>query len=243
LLLTPTAALATITVNEISRVLPAGGRIYILGGDNAISPAVETQLPGMGYEVTRLAGIDRYATAVAVADVMGDPTTVFEADGTNFPDALSAGSAAGQTHGAILLTAGTKLPGATSAYLAAHPGSTRYAIGGPAAQADPGAQAFVGVDRYATSIMVATQFFPTPTSIGFASGSTFPDALSGGVVASLNDGPMVLVPGNGAMPATALAYLAAASPTVTAAWLFGGIPSVAGGIFTQISDTLSSPAP
>jgi len=196
----------------------------------------------MGYSVTRLTGIDRYATAVIVANAMGNPTTVFEADGTNFPDALSAGSAAAETHGAILLTAGSKLPAATSAYLAEHAG-TRYAIGGPAAQADPGAQAFVGVDRYATSIMVATQFFPTPTSVGFASGGTFADALSGGVVASLNNGPMVLVPGNGTIPAATLAYLSAASPTITAAWLFGGIPSVAGGIFTQLSDSLAPSTP
>ena len=51
---------------------------------------------------------------------------------------------------------------------------------GPAAAADPAAQPLVGPDRYATSIVVARELFPSPSIVAVASGEAFPDALSGG---------------------------------------------------------------
>jgi len=211
--------------------------VYLLGGNSAISPTIQSSLVTLGYAVERLAGSDRYATAVAIAGALGNPTTVFEADGSNFPDALSAGSAAAQQGGAILLTAGPAMPSATSAYLTAHP-SVRYAVGGPAAKADPGATPFVGSDRFATSILVATTFFKSPAAVGLASGLAFPDALSGGVVAGLLNGPMVLVPNIGTIPAATISYLASAGATAGHAWLFGGTASVSDDVFSQAARAL-----
>jgi hypothetical protein len=54
--------------------------------------------------------------------------------------AADLGGVAFATHGVILLTAGGKLPSATANYLAAHRG-IHYAVGGPAAVADPSASA------------------------------------------------------------------------------------------------------
>ncbi|HEX7105178.1 MAG TPA: cell wall-binding repeat-containing protein, partial [Acidothermaceae bacterium] len=206
LLLTLTSALPATTADELTRVLPGGSTVYLLGGASAISGGVQTQLTGMGYSVTRLAGADRYATAVAVAGSLGNPTTVFEADGTNFPDALSAGSAAAQQGAAVLLTAGPKQSPPTASYLQAHP-SVRYAVGGPAAKADPGATPLVGADRYATSAAVAQKFFNAPLSVGLASGMNFPDALSGGAVTANHGGPILLVPNIGTIPASVTFYL------------------------------------
>jgi hypothetical protein len=237
LLLTVTSSLTTDTTTEISRVLPVGATIYLLGGNSAISPTVQTTLVTMGYVVQRLAGADRYATAVAIAGALGNPTTVFEADGSNFPDALSAGSAAAQQGGAILLTAGSTMPSASSGYLAAHP-SVRYAIGGPAAKADKGATPLVGSDRFATSLLVATTFFTSPAAVALASGINFPDALSGGAVASLSNGPMLLVPNVGTIPATTISYLASAGASASSAWLFGGTASVSDDVFSQAARAL-----
>ncbi len=237
LLLTLSTSLPDPVVGEIGRVLPIGGTIYILGGTAAINSSIQTELAGFGYNVQRLAGNSRYETAVAIAAALGNPSTVFEADGTNFPDALSAGSAAVHEGGVVLLTSGTTMPAATAAYLVAHP-STRYAIGGPAAKADPGAQKFVGADRYATSVLVAQRFFQAPISVGLASGQTFPDALSGGVVASLYTGPMILVPKSGNVPSGTLSYLTFAGNSASKAWLFGGTASVDDVVFLQAADAL-----
>ena len=139
LLLTHGTTLPPATLTEIRRVLPVGSTVYLLGGTDVVPASIGTQLTTLGYQTTRYAGVDRFATAVAVADALGDPSTVLLASGLNFPDALAAGPAATAVHGVVLLTAGATLPPVTAAYLAAHPG-TRYAIGGPAAAADPTAQ-------------------------------------------------------------------------------------------------------
>ncbi len=78
--------------------------MYLLGDTKSIPASVATQLTGLGYQVVRYGGADRYATAVAVADALGSPSTVLLATGTNFPDALAAGVGAAKAHGAVLLT-------------------------------------------------------------------------------------------------------------------------------------------
>ncbi|HET9187426.1 MAG TPA: cell wall-binding repeat-containing protein, partial [Acidothermaceae bacterium] len=240
LLLTNTTALPAATFAELDRVLPRGDTIYLLGGTSAISTGVQTQLAGLGYSVARLAGPDRYATAVAVAAALGNPTTVFEADGTNFPDALSAGSAAAQQGAAVLLTSGGAQSAATAGYLSAHP-SVRYAVGGPAAKADPGATPLVGADRFATSVLVAARFFTAPLSVGLASGMNFPDALSGGAVTANHGGPILLVPSTGTVPAGTTSYLTkTAALSASSAWLFGGTVSVNDSVFSQSAAALKA---
>ncbi|HEY5050477.1 MAG TPA: cell wall-binding repeat-containing protein, partial [Acidothermaceae bacterium] len=107
LLLTSSTSLSAAVRAEIIRVLPAGGPVYILGGTSAVSAAVATTITGLGFVVHRLAGANRFATAVAVAGALGNPTTVFEATGLNFPDALAGGPAAIEAGAAILLTNGS----------------------------------------------------------------------------------------------------------------------------------------
>ena len=111
LLLTSSNSLSAAVRAEIVRVLPAGAPVYILGGTSAVSAAVETTITGLGFVVHRLAGANRFATAVAVAGALGNPTTVFEATGLNFPDALAGGPAAIEDGAAILLTNGSRARG------------------------------------------------------------------------------------------------------------------------------------
>jgi YVTN family beta-propeller protein len=236
LLYTSGASLPAETSAEITRVLAPGKTVYLLGGTSAIPASVATQLTGMGYLVTRLSGSDRYATAVAVADAMGDPSVVFLATAGNYADALAAGPAAANTKGAILLTEGTTLPPETSAYLQAHPGTT-YAIGGPAAAADPSASAISGSDRYATAALVAQQFFASPTTVGLASGTTFADALPAAAYLARVGGPLLLTDPN-TLPTSAATYLVAAQSGVTSAFVFGGTSAVSTAAQTEFSTAL-----
>jgi putative cell wall-binding protein len=232
LLLTTGPQLPTVTANEIKRVLNNGGTVYILGGIDAVPASVVTQLESLGYQVTRYQGADRYATAVAVADALGDPGTVMLATGLNFPDANAAGVAAAKAGGVVLLTAGPMLPAATSAYLSAH-ATTVYAIGGPAAVADPDATALAGSDRYATAVEVAEQFFSNPSTLGVSTGMNFPDALSGGALLASVGAPMLLTETT-TLPNSVATYLKSVHATVNTAHVFGGTAAVSDSVQTSI---------
>lgn len=66
----------------------------------------------------RIAGTDRYATAVQIAVARDDaPTTVILVDGTNFPDALSASGYAKAKNIPILLTPPKSLAATTAEYM------------------------------------------------------------------------------------------------------------------------------
>jgi hypothetical protein len=242
LLITAGASLST-TIDprvqaEIQRVLPVGDTVYILGGDLALSPDIDTQLQALGYVTQRIAGADEYGTAVDIAEAMGNPTTIFEATGLTFQDALSAVPAAVKEHGAILLTDGTTQAPETAAYLSANPGDTRYAIGGPLAAygADPTAIPVYGQDLYGTSAAVASMFFPSATVFGAATGADFPDALSGGVFMGQTQGPMLLVEPSGPLPPTIDTYLTGVLPTLSQGYLFGGPLAVGSDVLTELEN-------
>jgi putative cell wall-binding protein len=228
--------LTAATQAEIQRVLPAGGTVYLLGGTTAIPASVATTLTSLGFVPVRYAGTDRFGTALAVADALNDPSTVLLATGVNFPDALAAGPAAAHIHGVVLLTNGSSLTPAVTAYLAAHPG-TVYAIGGPAVAADPSATALSGADRYATAAMVASSLFTSPANVGVASGTAFPDALSGGAFQAHFGGPIVLTDPH-ILPTSTTAYLTAADRTIVTTNIFGGASALSATVQTEVSTAL-----
>jgi len=215
--------------------LPAGGTVYILGGTTAVPASVATTLTGLGFTVNRLAGADRYATAILVAGAIGNPGTVLLATGNNFPDALSAGPAAAHLGGAVLLTNGSTLPSTVSTYLTAHPG-TVYAVGGPATLADPSATPLTGVDRFATAAAVGA-LFSSPTFVGIASGVTFADALTGGAYEAHVGGPLLLTD-PGTLPGSTSSYLTGAKTSILTTDVFGGTTAISAAVQTAIGTAL-----
>jgi hypothetical protein len=241
LLITPGAALSPgidpRVLAEIERVLPVGATVYVLGGDLALAPGIDAALSAAGYSVVRVFGQDEYATAVAIAEQMGNPPTIFEATGLAFYDALSAVPAAIADHGAILLTDGNVQTLATGLYLLAHPSDARYAIGGPEAAygADPTATPVYGLDHFGTSAAIATVFFPAATIFGAASSADFPDALAGGVFMATDGrlGPILLVNPTLPLPvpiSTYLGYLSAGAQ----GFVFGGPDAVTPGVVSAL---------
>ncbi|MBK9180700.1 MAG: cell wall-binding repeat-containing protein [Acidimicrobiales bacterium] len=225
------AVLSPDTLAELQRVLPAGGKVYVLGGPAAVGGSVDGQLRGLGYVVTRLAGPTRYETAVAIANALGNPNNVILATGTDFPDALSGGAAAAKIGGAVLLTAGNVIPPATGAYIG---GKKIYAIGGPAAAASPSSESIVGADRYATASAVATKWFSSPSAVGVATGLDFPDALTGGAhIAIRASGPMLLTQTT-ALPTSTNGYLMAKKVPIAVAFVYGGPAAVAANVVQAI---------
>lgn len=94
------------TSTELRRLLPRS--IVILGGTNAVSQSVETQLRTYAADVSRVAGNDRYASSVALSRSLfpNGASVAYIATGTNFPDALAGGPPAGGAKAPMLLVPG-----------------------------------------------------------------------------------------------------------------------------------------
>ena len=178
--------------------LAPGGQIYILGGETAVSRAVDAALAG--YAVKRLAGATRYETNVLIlreAGVTGGDILVCTAQ--NFADSLSA-SATGRP---ILLVNSTtgKLNDQQKEYLSGLNPGTFFILGGKNAIGDGLEQAFKaygtverigGASRFETSTLIAEKFFSSPQSALLTYSHNFPDGLCGGPLAAAMNAPMLL---------------------------------------------------
>jgi putative cell wall-binding protein len=222
LLLTHSDGLDEGVAGELQRVLADGGAVWLLGGNGALSQQVEQRIAEMGYEPKRLAGRNRFETAAIIAEFgLSAPDRALLATGGEFADAVTAGAAAAHTDAAVLLTAGDKLPPATAQYLQQQTPSVQHAVGGPAAAAAPQIPALVGATRYETAATVADELFDQPARAGLATGTAFPDSLTGGAHIAGYGGPMLLSPPDGLHQAAA-DYLTAQAASVTTTVLYGG---------------------
>jgi hypothetical protein len=241
-LVAPATTIDPRTVSEIQRVLTTGKTVFVLGGTTALPDSILQQLQALGYAPVRFGGVDRWDTAVKIAQGLNNPTNLFLTDGINFPDALSAGPVAAKFQGAILLTNGNQQMPVTSQYLASRTGTTIFAIGGPAAAtgAAPAGNQVVGADRYQTAVLSAQRFFvnPTPTSVGIATGEAFPDGLTGGAHIGKIGGPLLLTQTN-ALPPTVQGYLQSIKSTLIGAFIYGGTAAVSQPVVVQINTAIA----
>jgi putative cell wall-binding protein len=191
---------------EIERLAPES--IYVLGGSTVISTAVLRELQGLtSGNVVRLSGADRYETAAAVSQEIwpSRSSTVFLASGANFADALGGGAAAAHRDAPLLLTHPAQLSAATKAELQRLAPSRVYVLGGSVAVSGavvtsvkstlPGVTVtrLSGADRYETSAAIAQAIWPSgANAMFFATGASFPDALSGTPAAHVNGAPLLL---------------------------------------------------
>lgn len=158
-----------------------------------------------GGALLRVAGDDRVVTAAALSRASFDPgvPVAFVATPGDFADALSAGPAAAELGGPILL-AGNDLPSATAEELTRLEPERIVVVGGDVAVSDDVADrlgAYTdgavdrlgGEDRFATSAAVSAAVFDPGAPVFTATGGNFPDALAGGVAAGVAGGPVLLV--------------------------------------------------
>lgn len=166
-----------------------------------------TTLVPSGVQTARLAGSDRYRTAVEVSKY-AYPTgaeVVYLAVGSNFPDGLAAAPAATMQGGPLLLVARTAIPSAVAAELQ-RLAPERVVIAGSAAVVDPAIEQQLrallpgvvidrdaGSNRYQTAIELSKRGFPSATTAFFATGENFPDALAASAAAGHLSGPVLLV--------------------------------------------------
>ncbi|MEV0424988.1 cell wall-binding repeat-containing protein [Micromonospora sp. NPDC050495] len=258
LLLTPPTALQADTAAELTRVLAPGGTVYLLGSPGALSTQVADQVTALGYQVRRLAGPDRFATAVAIArEMRPEPDNlamIFVATGMDFPDALAAGAAARNydfadiPRAVVVLTNDGVMPQASRDYLdSLGPDLTIFGIGRSGAQAaksyDTDALEVLGDNRFDTASQVAKIFFEGQRYAGVATGLDWPDALAGGALMGTLDGPLLLTPGTATdLGVACRATLDETSGAVRTGVVFGSAGAVTDRQLGQVGTWLGGPA-
>ncbi len=238
-LLTRADRLSLTVRDEIMRLGPQ--RIYIVGGEQAVSRAVEDAIDQLPHSaiVTRLAGSDRYDTArlvaIQVRTLLGSlpDGRVIVASGENYPDALSTSSLSAAAGYPILLSRRGSIPSATSRALSTLGPTSSLIIGGEQAISSqvaallPSPVRLAGMDRYETSRVVAGYGVGsgvlTYSTLGVATGRAFPDSLAAGPLLGMHRAPLILADGSGPRLET---WLRANSASVESLRFLGGPAAV-----------------
>jgi len=119
-------------------------KVYLIGGEGAVKPAVETGLEDMGFTPERLAGQTRYETSTAVAREFFPKTkTVILAYAQNFPDGLSGGPLAMMKNAPLVLTDSYKTVVART-YVRSSGAIRSITLGGPLLISDDDIKAVMG---------------------------------------------------------------------------------------------------
>jgi len=195
-------------------------RVIILGGTGAVSTDVAQAVDAITrvQQVERIGGDDRFETAAAIAtrtagerqrSGLTTPTPVYLATGADFPDALAVSPIAYATGRPVLLTGLSAVPTQTIDALRTLAVTDVTILGGTGVVDDsvmaqlateaPGVRTvrIHGVDRYATALAVAAHGSSLGLQwrgLGMASGTSFADALSGGVAQGRLGSLLLLTP-------------------------------------------------
>jgi putative cell wall-binding protein len=209
LLLTPHDFVPQNVLAELARLRPS--TVVVVGGTAAVSDAAMEQLSQgvSGATVVRIDGADRYEVS---RKLLADPTvgaarrgTIFAVTGADFPDALTATPAAVHTDvSPVLLLNGsaTDLSSGENALLDELGVRSVGLVGGQrsvsaALETSLGEDRIVrrieGADRFATGVAVNNAAFTSASTVYLASGTSFPDALSGGARAAREGAPLYVV--------------------------------------------------
>ena len=182
----------------IDKNLKKGGKVYILGGEGAVSASFEKALKSNGISVKRLAGKTRYETNLEILKQAGvKDGELLICSGNGFADSLSA-SAAGKP----ILLVNEDITKEQQNYITGLSIDRFYIIGGTGAvtpKTEKSAEHFgavkrlSGSTRYETSAAVAETFFSSECENAvLAYGQNFPDGLAGGPLAMALHGPLLL---------------------------------------------------
>jgi putative cell wall-binding protein len=219
-----TITLSGIDLN-LGSAVPAGAiNLHAYTGDGAGSLAAAVTVANVSASaVNRLAGADRFATAIAASNAAfptaGGAGAVVIARSDDYPDALVGTTLAAAKDAPLLFASGGTLLPTTEAEIqrVLPTGRTVYLLGGTSAIPATVATElsglgytvlrYAGSDRYGTALAVADAL-SDPTTVLLATGTNYPDALAAGPAAAHVGGVVLLTDGT-TLTASVSAYLAA----------------------------------
>lgn len=172
-------------------------QIIIIGGKNSISSSVENQLKSIA-SVTRIDGRDRFQVSQNISSELGGTEKAILTNGYVFSDALSIAPYAAMNQIPILLTKSNELPSYTKQALNNKEDVT--IIGGDVSvsnnvQKQLGSdfsERIGGRDRYEVSANIIEEFNLDASKVYLSNGEKFADALTGSVVAAIENKPLLL---------------------------------------------------
>ncbi|WP_162801954.1 S8 family serine peptidase [Ornithinimicrobium murale] len=218
--------------------------LVILGGEEAISAEVETELATWG-ETDRVAGQNRYETATLLAQMYPaglDRVYVASGEDRSFADSLAGSALAGHEGVPVLLTRSDHVPATLATELDRLGAGEVVVLGGPLAVSDEvmdelGAERrLAGEDRYDTAAVISAQHPAGAESAFVATGELWPDALTGSALAAHLGVPVTLTKTDHLPHVTAdeLARLTPGSVTV-----LGGPVAVAEQVIDALTELLN----
>ena len=166
--------------------------------DEGVEPYEERRI-----NQVRLSGESRYDTAISVSKQGWESAdTVVIARGDQYADALTAAPLADQEDAPVLLTRSGSLPSAVAEEIERLGATKAIVLGGSLAVSDDVAdqldvlglevERVGGKTRYDTAVAIADELVTDSTDAVVVSGMDFPDALSAGSYAAINDKPILL---------------------------------------------------
>lgn len=253
LLLNPRDRLDPRVADELRRL--GVDRVVLAGGTAALSAEVERSLAA-SWEVTRVAGEDRYATAAAAAGLVPDSDTAVVATGRSPADALAFGPLAARGPHPILLV-GDRLDAAAREVLSARAPTRVLVAGGTAAVPaavvaeleallpDAEVARVAGRDRYETAALAydaAVRDGASPATTWLADGRGFADALAAGPAVARRGETLLLVDGADVRRADASAdRLRRHAALRERVLLLGGTATITGDASWQVPSVVSGP--
>ncbi|WML37736.1 cell wall-binding repeat-containing protein [Clostridium sp. OS1-26] len=177
-------------------------KVFIIG--KSISKDVEDSIKNMGISYERIGGIDRYETAMLVANYVGIKDRVVVVSGENYPDALSVAPIAAIMDMPIILVSKDSVSDSVKNGLADKNVVNTYVIGSEGVINEnvksefKNAERISGTDRYDTNSAIINRFKDVldMSNVYLASALNFPDSLSGSALAQKTKSPLVLVSEN-----------------------------------------------
>jgi putative cell wall-binding protein len=259
LLLTEQAGLPAPIAAELDRLGVLG--VFVVGGTSAVGEGVVDDLEDMGINVTRVSGANRYATARQVAnyliDIMGNENRhwrgeAFFCRGDDFADALAVAPHAYALGMPILLVQTNSVPADTAAAITSLSIDDGYVIGGTGAISAAtqtalnglcgnATERWYGANRYETAAYCAWKGWDKGwldwDAIGVATGTNFPDALSGGAASGYYGSPIVLTAPT-AVPSAVHSFFTAHRYDFGGMDVYGGTGAVNAATFNQLQGYL-----
>ena len=192
-------------LQEIKRLNPS--QIIIAGGTESINKEVENQLKQLGIKQQRIAGHDRFETAVKLGEQIRANSTnkkeIILVNGFNNIDALTAGSLAAKLNIPILLTGSDQLNKTTEKALKNWNIQNVIIVGGKTQVSETIASQLqndgvntsrlAGRTRVETALEVAKAVNSDPDKVIFANKDTFADALLAPYLSNAEQAPIVLI--------------------------------------------------
>lgn len=230
-------------------------KAVLVGGTGVLSENLKNELETAGLTVERIAGTDRvdtslqvYATGEAVASEMTGSakkwgTSVILASGESFADAVSISPYAAADAAPVLLAGSGGTPG-SAVSSAAEKAENLIIVGGTgvvSSSADSLNSSYVrlsGSTRYETSAAIAEWLIGasdsvlqpsvsfSSLSVAFASGSSYPDSLSGSAYQAQAKSPLLLISSDSTESAAIYSFIKKNMPSGTSFRIFGGTGSV-----------------